>query len=71
MKRGEKIFMLVVALCSVMSFGPGVALVNAPRFIGPYPIIYLWTILWYVIFGIAILIAAYTVWEDDNDRGDE
>ena len=54
-----------------MSFGPGVALVNAPRFIGPYPIIYLWTILWYVIFGIAILIAAYTVWEDDDDRGDE
>jgi len=63
--------MLVVAFCSLMSFGPGVALVNTPRFIGPYPIIYLWTILWFVIFGISILVAAYTVWEDDDDGGGE
>mgnify|MGYP001327356658 CR=1 FL=1 len=71
MKWGEKIFMVVVAICSLMSSGPGIALVNGPRFIGPYPIIYLWTILWFVIFGIAILIAAYTVWEDDDDRDSE
>ena len=71
-RRLSTLLILIMLLALLMGPGPGIYLVNpdpgdpdAIRFLLGMPIIWLWTVFWFLVEAACIVTAATCLWKED------
>jgi len=61
-----KLLLIIYAVSLLFSNGPGVLLVNRSTLVAGFPLLYLWTVAFWLLQMSIIMVAYFRVWKDED-----